>query len=155
MFNIEYDITLNENGRPCVDLSNDYENNPEDRFFAIELTRYLLEKIYVEKNDKFSENAIKHMNNTIKLLGQISDEIAKILWNNMKDKGDIAFSLNSNYHIQVENIEELYNLDMKYIYYNNKIFERKEGLTVLVLNEMKTYKLKNGILNNNWISTND
>ena len=86
MFNIEYDITLNENGRPCVDLSNDYENNPEDRFFAIELTRYLLEKIYVEKNDKFSENAIKHMNNTIKLLGQISDEIAKILWNNMKDK---------------------------------------------------------------------
>jgi len=116
MFNIEYDITLNENGRPCVDLSNDYENNPEDRFFAIELTRYLLEKIYVEKNDKFSENAIKHMNNTIKLLGQISDEIAKILWNNMKDKGDIAFSLNSNYHIQVENIEELYNLDIKYIY---------------------------------------
>ena len=55
----------------------------------------------------------------------------------------------------MENIEELYNLDMKYIYYNNKIFERKEGLTVLVLNEMKTYKLKNGILNNNWISTND
>ena len=34
MYNIEYEIKLNEQGRPCIDLSQDYEHRPEDKFFA-------------------------------------------------------------------------------------------------------------------------
>ena len=41
MHNIEYEIKLNEQGRPCISIPENHENNPEDKFFAIELARYL------------------------------------------------------------------------------------------------------------------
>ena len=36
MYNLEYNIGLTKEGRPCIELSEDYEQNPEDRFFANE-----------------------------------------------------------------------------------------------------------------------
>ena len=32
MYNIEYKIGLNEHGRPCIELPEDYEHRPEDKF---------------------------------------------------------------------------------------------------------------------------
>jgi hypothetical protein len=32
MLKIEYEIKLNENGRPYIDLPTDYEDKPEDKF---------------------------------------------------------------------------------------------------------------------------
>ena len=45
MHTIEYEIGLNDEGRPFIGLPEDYEQNPEDRFFAIEITRYILQDL--------------------------------------------------------------------------------------------------------------
>ncbi len=151
MFRLEYEINLNELGRPCIDLPEDYEHRAEDKFFAMEITRYILQASYIRRKSEFDEKTINAINTTINFLGQISDEVAEILWKQMKNNGDIAYLLNNKYHIQVKNIEELNALNMNFIYYNNKIFKRQEGLLVLVTDEMKIYELKNGISNENWI----
>jgi hypothetical protein len=152
MFRLEYEISLNESGRPCIDLPEDYEHRVEDRFFAMEVTRYILQAVYIRRSSELDENTVNAIDTTINFLGQISDEVAEILWKQMRNGGDIALLLDNKYHIQVSSIEERNALNMNFIYYNNKIFKRQEGLMVLVTDEMKIYELKDGISNENWIS---
>jgi len=155
MFRLEYEISLNESGRPCIDLPEDYEHRAEDKFFAMEITRYILQAVYMRRSLELDESTVNAIDTTINFLGQISDEVAEILWKQMRNSGDIALLLNNKYHIQVKNIEERDALNMNFIYYNNKIFKRQEGLLVLVTDEMKIYELKNGISNENWINYDD
>lgn len=152
MFRLEYEISLNESGRPCIDLPEDYEHRAEDKFFAMEITRYILQAVYMRRSSELDESTVNAIDTTINFLGQISDEVAEILWKQMRNSGDIALLLDNKYHIQVKNIEERDALNMNFIYYNNKIFKRQEGLLVLVTDEMKIYELKNGISNENWIN---
>lgn len=150
MYTIEYDIQLNEAGRPYVELPDDYENQPEDRFFSIEMTRYILQDLIYRRGSELDDNTNKHLDNTINLLGQISDEMAEILFGEMRRMGDVEMMLNSKYHVQVQSITERDNLPETNIYYSNKIYDRKEGLKVLVVEDMKIYELTNGISNENW-----
>lgn len=142
MFNIEYSIGLTNDGRPCIILPDDYEQNPEDKFFAIEIASYLLMQSFQNKIDNFSEDTKEKINSTITMLRQISDEMAGILWNQMKNMGDITLMLNNKYQIQVKNIDELNELlILKYVINNNKIFELTDGLKALVTEEMEIYEL--------------
>lgn len=150
MYTIEYDIQLNEAGRPYVELPDDYENQPEDRFFSIEMTRYILQDLIYRRSTELDENTNKHLDNTINLLGQVSDEMAEILFGEMRRMADVEIMLNPKYHIQIESIEDRNALPEKFIYYNNKIFDRIVGLRVLVTKEMKIYELTEGITNENW-----
>lgn len=150
MFVLEYNIDLNEDGRPYVELPDDYENQPEDRFFAIEMTRYVLQDLMYRRKDDLDDNTINHLDNAINLLGQVSDEMAAILFGEMRRMADVEMMLNPKYHIQVNTIEDRDALPEKFIYYNNKIYDRVEGLKVLVTEEMKIYTLNNGITNENW-----
>ncbi len=154
MYRIEYEVKINESGRPYISLPDDYEQRPEDRFFAIEITRYILQDLLQRRKPDLDENTVEKMGTCASLLGQIGDSVAEILWNAMKNQGDVMLMLDSKYHIQVSTIEERDNLGMEYIYYNNKIFERQEGLKVLVLDNETVYELKNGINNENWTTTN-
>jgi len=150
MLKIEYEIKLNDSGRPCIDLSNDYEEKPEDKFFVLELARYLIQNIYNFKSTDFDKTTANKINDCIIILGQISDEVAMLLFEQMKVMGDTSIKTNRNYHIQVNNIEERNNLNYNGIIYNNKIYAREIGLKVLVLSDMRIYELNNGIDNNNW-----
>ncbi len=150
MYKIEYEIKLNENGRPYIYLADDYENKHEDRFFALELSRYVLQDVYNRRSPEFNPETADKIELTVNLLGQVSDEVAHLLWNGMKSAGDVVIMLNNKYHIQVRDIENRDKLG-KYIYYEDKIFARQEGLKVLVTSEMKIYELKDGITNENWI----
>lgn len=51
-FKIEYDIKLNDEGRPYIEIGDDFSGHPEHRFFAFEITKYvlfdLIEKIRVK-----------------------------------------------------------------------------------------------------------
>lgn len=152
MFRLEYEISLNESGKPCIDLPEYYEHRAEDKFFAMEITRYILQSVYMHRSSELDKDTVNAIDTTINFLGQISDEVAEILWKQMRNSGDIALLLDNKYHIQVKNIEERDALNMNFIYYNNKIFKRQEGLLVLVTDEMKIYELKNGISNENWIN---
>ena len=154
MYRIEYEVKVNEFGRPYISLSEDYEQRPEDRFLAIEITRYILQDLLNRRKPDLDENTVEKMSTSASLLGQIGDSVAELLWNAMRNQGDIMLMLDSKYHIQVNSIDERDNLSMEYIYYNDKIFKRQEGLKVLVLDNETVYTLKNGINNENWTTTN-
>jgi len=159
MSRIEFEIKLNESGRPCIDLPEDYENKPEDRFFSIEIARYILQDIYARRSAEFDADASKSIENGITLLGQIGDEIAQILWNDMKTMGEVAMILDSAYHVEVHSIEERDNLSFDYFAYNGKLYKRQEGLKVYVMQPLEQfdraisglYKLVGGITNENWV----
>ncbi len=146
MYKIEYDIIPNALGRPSIELSDNYDSNPEDKFFAFELTRYILQDVYVHQFPNLSKDTAEKVEICINLLGQLSDEMAILLWDGMKVAGDAAFLLNSSYHIKIKNIEQLNRFGNE-IYYDNKVFRKKNGLKVFVSDETKIYEYKD----DNWI----
>ena len=151
MLKIEYEIKLNDNGRPCIDLSEDYENKSEDKFLAIELSRYLLQNVYSNRISDFDLETGKMIEIGIAILGQIGDEMSKLLWKEMKDSGDIYMMLDKPFHVKINSIEDRDKLG-KYTVYLGRIFERTIGLKVYVVNQLTVYELKDGISNENWIN---
>ena len=62
MRELKYDIGLNDDGNPFVDISKDYEDNPEDKFVAFELTKYILMNISPKiKNEETISFTIHHL----------------------------------------------------------------------------------------------
>jgi len=151
MLKIEYEIKLNESGRPYIELPVDYDNKAEDRFFVLELARYFLQGVCQRRSAEFDPHTANKLNDCVGILEQISDEVAIILYNQMEMLGEIIVPFNNKYHIRVETIEERDSLNRKGIIYNGKIFRRQEGLKVLVSSIMKIYELREGIGNENWV----
>jgi len=159
MLEIKYEIKLNDSGRPCIDLPGGYENNTEDKFFALEIARYLLQTTYGRMTaPPYDANTIEKMKEAITILAQIGDEVAELLWNQMRSMGEIDLIMERPYHIKVNSIEERDALPEKNIIYEGKIFDRVEGLKVFIRtfdSEMFTpiiniYELKGGITNEHW-----
>lgn len=160
MFEIKYSIGLNEQGRPCIELPEDYDQNPEDKFFAIEIARYYLQVVFAKMDEtRYDQQTISVMDEGIRLLGQIGDEMAEIQYNNMRSQGELAMMMAGTYHISVNSIEERDALPEKNILYNNKLFDRVEGLKIMVqtydaetfLPVLTIYELQNGTTNENWV----
>ena len=165
MYNIKYGIELNENGRPYVGLPDDYEQRPEDRFFVLEVVRYIFLDILKRNNDKLDDDTVNKLNDAEKLIGQISDNVAKILYDNMKAQGELDLMLDKKFHVIVKNIEERNALPEKNILFMEKIFDRVEGLRVCVslANDgilgwnnnfepvLDIYELVDGITNEHWV----
>lgn len=151
MHKIEYEIKLNENGRPYVHLPEDFEDRSEHKFFVLELTIYMLQEIYHKRINQFDQNTIDKLKQSIDVLLTISDEAADIIKGQLETMGDISLITNKSYHIQVKTIKERDKLNYNGIIHNNKIFKRIEGLKVLVTEDMKIYELKDGIDNKNWV----
>ena len=151
MHTIDYEINLNERGRPCIGLSASYKDKPEDKFFAIEIARYVLQNTYDRLSEHFDEDTGKKIDLTIRVLGQVSDEMAELLWNTMKTYGDTEMILGKPYYVSVDTIEERDSLANTGILEGEKIYLREDGLKVLVKSENKIYKLTGGNTNNDWI----
>lgn len=149
MLKIEYEIKLNEAGRPYISLPDDYDNKPEDKFFVMELARYFMEGSYFRRRSEMDAKSAEIIENSVSLLGQVSDEIAELLFNNMKSLGDMDMMLDKRYHICVDTIEERDALP-EFIIYHDRIYQRQDGLKVFVLKEMQLFVLNNGISNENW-----
>lgn len=177
MFIIKYDIDLNDTGRPHIVLPEDYEQNPEDRFFALEIARYILQDLLKRKKDTLDSMTVNAMDEAERLLGQLGDSVAEILYENMKAIGEMDIMMDKFFHINVKSIEERDALPDKDIIYNGKIFDRVEGLLVQVNKFygdgsafspylftqhdfkpiVEMYKLVDGITNEHWVrlSTED
>ena len=151
MFEIKYNIKLNDAGRPYIELPDEYVDKPEDKFFVLELTRYLFVSILNTNGDNYDETTKAHINNTLDLLDKVSDEMAVLLKKQMENLGVTELTVQRNYHVQVTTIKERDDLNYNGIIYNGKIFKRTEGLKVLVLEDMNVYELQNGIDNKNWV----
>lgn len=161
MYNIEYNIGLNEQGRPCIELPEDYEQRPEDRFFAIEIARYILQDLLKRKKDSLDSTTVNAMDEAERLFGQLGDSVAEILFDGMRVQGELDLILDKKYNVIVNSIEERDALPDKNILYDNKIFDRIEGLCVRIQSSLydayynpelyEIYKLVDGITNEHWV----
>jgi hypothetical protein len=156
MFRIEYEIGLNESGRPCIELPLDYKQNPEDRFFAIEIARYILQDVHGRRTNDLNQQTIIALRESSELLGQLGDEIAEILYGSMRASGEAAKMFHKDQDIIVETLEERDALPDKDILFNDKIYDREEGLKVLVHSKdnylvYNCYELVDGITNEHWV----
>lgn len=158
MHRIHYDIDLNDDGRPCIVLPEEYEQKPEDKFFAIEITRYILQDLFSRRQADLDETTIEKLEETIMFLGQIGDEMAGIQYDNMRMMAETDMLLVKTYNVLVESIEDRDELPEKNIIYNGKLFDRTEGLRVAVQTprdgggwHFEYYELQNGITNENWV----
>lgn len=152
MNNIEYNIGLNDEGRPHIYLPDDYNQNPDDRFFAIEVTRYILQDVLSRRTPELDSKTVKVMDETERLLGQIGDEMAAILYDNMKALAETSKMLGSQYNVSVNNIEERDILPEFNILYDGKIFSREIGFKVAVFDDsIYIYELVDGITNEHWV----
>jgi hypothetical protein len=158
MHKIHYEIELNDEGRPCIGLSDEYEQKPEDKFFAVEITRYILQELFARRKDDLDETTREKLEESIMFLGQIGDEMAGIQYDSMRIMGETEMLYMKPYHVMVQSMEERDDLPEKNIIYNNKIFDRQEGLRVAVQSpkdgggwHFDYYELQNGVTNENWV----
>ena len=160
MYRIDYEISLNENGRPCIELPDEYEQKPEDKFFAIEIARYYMQMVAENMDETiFDDHTFRVMDESIRLLGQLGDEMAEIQYDSMRTQGEVRKMMNPVYHIEVIGIEGRDALPEKDIVYENKIFDRFEGLRVYVNFAIENwnkelagiYELRDGITNEHWV----
>lgn len=158
MYDIEYGIDLNEYGRPYITLPEDYGQRPEDRFFVIELTRFIIQDLIVRRGENVDDKTNDLMDKTERFLGQVSDEMSVLIYKGMKDQGLIDMHVNVKYHIHVDSVESRDELPSKNILYNGKLYNRMVGLKVCVISYNEDiapiydiYELVNGIENENWV----
>ena len=159
MHNIRYEIGLNEQGRPYIGLPDDYEQRPEDRFFALEITRYILGDLLVRRSAELDEETTDNMIQAEALLGQLGDNVAEILYGMMKSQGEALILLEPSYHVLVKTIEERDALPETDIVFQDMIFDRIEGLKVAVQTYddfeftpvIEIFELVDGITNEHWV----
>lgn len=159
MYNIKYEIGLNEEGRPYIGLPDDYEQRPEDRFFALEITRYILGDLLVRRTAELDEETTDNMIQAEALLGQLGDNVAELLYGMMRTQGELQLSFDCAYHIQISSIEERDAIPDKDIIFEGKIYDRVEGFRAYVLQPLSiydkevsgAYELVDGITNEHWV----
>ena len=150
MLKFEYEIKLNDEGRPYIYISPDHQDNMEDKFMAMELTRYIINGLYAIKKDVYTDNDLKVMEMTSEFLEKVSDEMAVILKGAMEASGEFHLSFYRNFDVQVANIEERDKLNYEGIIYGKKIFKRCPGLKVMTQDTMQVFELVGGIDNEHW-----
>ena len=158
MFEIKYEIGLNESGRPCIELPEDYEQNPEDRFFAMEITRYMLQDLLQRRAPDLDSDTVQQLDEAERLLGQLGDDVAQLLYENMRLAGETTLIYGKKPSVTVYSIGERDALPDKDILHDNMILDRKEGLEVHVMTPLEGggwhcdyYKLVDGITNEHWV----
>lgn len=139
MLKLEYEIKLSELGRPYIELPLDYENNPEDKYFAIEMTRTLLTSFYNRRKNEVDKTTSDALDLSINLLGQVGDEMAYILYNNMIAQGELDRLINNKpYYGVFESIDELRKVG-DYVCYESKLYKKENGLCVLVKKDFNNF----------------
>jgi hypothetical protein len=159
-FKIEYEIRLNDDGRPYIHLPDHFQDIPEHRFFVLEMSRYILFDV-VDKNslksdnERISNQALEILQNTAISLSNISDEMAMIIKSSMLNKISITKVFNDiKFDVSVYKKSELKNI-LKGFLFNNRIHIRKNNLKVLVIDELIVYRLDwSNVDNPKWIPLN-
>ena len=147
---IEYEIKLNDEGRPCIDLPPTYQQIPENQFFALEMARYVLQKSHAGmKVPPFDQETVDTVDVSIRMIGQIADEVARILWHSMKAQGDMTLTYN-RFHLYLDTINERDAIPEHGMAQDGRIYLREEGLIVYVTETAQRFVLEGGITNDNW-----
>lgn len=83
MYKFKYDIKINEeNGRPYIDLPEDYSAEPEHRFMALEITAYSLNDLvvkYSQPDREVSQEFLNELIITANFVSELSDQLASLI----------------------------------------------------------------------------
>lgn len=81
MFNFKYEIKRDDEGRPYVNISKDNIDDPEHKFMAIEITRYLLNSLLEDNQElkELEEQTIVEIVKAGHVLQQISQQIGTMI----------------------------------------------------------------------------
>ncbi len=152
MLQFDYEIRLDENGEPFVQLSKHYEEVPEDKFMVFDIVSRLVSMSLsnVEFRAVLSDDHIKAIEICNQVLYAFKKDIGTQIKKRMIERGEDILNKPKEYQIEVSTIEKRNSLNYNGIIYEDKIYRREVGLRVLVLETMKVYELKDGIDNTNW-----
>jgi hypothetical protein len=139
---INFEIDINKEGRPVISIESESIDTPEAKFCVIEVAKIFLTSTFLKRQSDSNADERYIMDGTTELLTKISDEMASIIWEYMEAAGETSMIFDKAYHIQVEKYEKLESFEKDYIFYNEKLFYKKDGLKALVLSENKVYELK-------------
>jgi hypothetical protein len=155
MLEIKYEIKLNDRGRPCIDMPPNNGNRIEDKFFAFEIARYLLQGTYSGLSPEFDPETKNKIFITIQMLGQISDDVAKLLWENMRVDGQAFKLIGTPWDVSVQTEEERDAIPEHGIVYNERLYLREAGLKVFVIQGGALYELQGGTTNDHWVEIDE
>jgi hypothetical protein len=141
MIKIEYDIKLNdETGMPYIDLPVDYVMKPEDKFFAFEIVRYILNGMIASKNYSVNPVLQQLLEDNYAFISDISAEVGELILGQMKTNAEISRAFDLFYNFKVDTIDDLLNKDK--FQYDDKLFLLDDGLLVYVIDEKEVYEYK-------------
>lgn len=149
MFEIKYDIILNDEEKPHIKLSDDYLDEPEHKFFVMEMCKHMIYNI-IGDSKNLSDAAFNSLSSVGTTIATISSEMGDILKMRLSDEKKYEKIIGKEYDIQIKSLSDMYDLNYEGFIYDNRIFKRKIGLKVLVLEDFKIYELVGGIDNQNW-----
>ena len=150
MLNFEYSIKLNDEGRPYIHIPDTYIDKSEDKFMALELSRYVFNSLLLLRSSDLPPDQLKALESTYETLETISDELAILLRGQMEMLGEAEIIMYKEYHVAVKNKKELFDLEYDNIIYNGRIFKRMIGLRVIIQEDMDVFELVDGIDNEHW-----
>lgn len=150
MLNFEYQIKLNDDDRPYIDIPEEYQNKTEDQFMVLEMSRYLILSLLNLRRSELPENEVKALESSFDTLEVLSDELGILLKKQMEVLGETVLETVRNYHIMLDTLDQRNELNYNGIIHDGKIFKRVMGLKVLVLENMEIYELVDGIDNEHW-----
>jgi hypothetical protein len=146
MFKIEYDIKIaEEDNYPYIQLADEYNEKPEDKFFVLELTKYLLHNLIESKRYDFDPVMNLEMLTTFNFIELLSEEVGKLIVAEMDLTGKTNSAITAFYHFKVSTLKEL---TSKSVYHSDgKIFIKKDGLLAFVDDEKTIYECRENEIN--------
>jgi len=145
MYNIEYEIILDQNNRPIVGMSDENISKTENIFCILELAKFYIENSLLNINQNMNEDELNISSSIIRFFEDVTEEMSNVTLDYMKLNGEIDMLNNKDYHIKVDTIEKLEKIN-KPVVYDSKIYNITPKLKALVLENNSIY---------NYIDTQD
>jgi len=157
MYNIEYKIDLDGNGKPMIVLDEKYLDKPFDKYMVIEMAKYIIysaRNSYVDSNlnnSEYNEKLVHDMEFTFDFLNHLSGHMDDIILDHFRNQGSIRKLESKEYLFSVITYDDLFELSDSIVnnemFYEHMLFNADEGITVFVVNENKRYSY----FDNEWI----
>lgn len=159
MFKFEYEIDLGKDGRPYIKPINGTEKEMkfvEHKYMGLELARTIVSQtlqahLLNPEKRPLPEHEVERLTNLEHELTRFSDIFAVTIREQFELVNIADRMINNSFDVMVDSIEERDGLNYNGFIYDDRIYMRKEGLKVKVLNNGKIYELKGGIDNQHWI----
>lgn len=145
MYNIEYEIILDQNNRPIVGMSDENISKTENIFCILELAKFYIENSLLNINQNMNKDELNISSSIIRFFEDVTEEMSNVTLDYMKLNGEIDMLNNKDYHIKVDTIEKLEKIN-KPVVYDSKIYNITPKLKALVLENNSIY---------NYIDTQD